>query len=72
MLLNFYQIISISGTSDYFQGSLLTYSNELKMKIAQVSSDNLENFGAVSEQVAIEMAEGGRKTLGVDICISTT
>ncbi|NCA22721.1 MAG: CinA family nicotinamide mononucleotide deamidase-related protein, partial [Crocinitomicaceae bacterium] len=66
------QITSISGASDYFQGSLLTYSNELKMKIAQVSSENLENFGAVSEQVAIEMAEGGRKNLGVDICISTT
>jgi len=66
------QISSISGASDYFQGSLLTYSNKLKVKLAHVSAENIVNFGAVSEQVAIEMAEGGRKNLGVDICISTT
>ena len=67
-----HQICSISGASDYFQGSLLTYSNKLKVKLANVSAENIVNFGAVSEQVAIEMAEGGRKNLGVDVCISTT
>jgi nicotinamide-nucleotide amidase len=66
------QISSISGASDYFQGSLLTYSNKLKVKLAHVSAENIVNFGAVSEQVAREMAEGGRKNLGVDVCISTT
>jgi len=67
-----HQICSISGASDYFQGSLLTYSNKLKVKLAHVSAENIVNFGAVSEQVAREMAEGGRKNLGVDVCISTT
>ncbi|MBU3658555.1 MAG: competence/damage-inducible protein A [Flavobacteriales bacterium] len=66
------QICSISGASDYFQGSLLTYSNKLKVKMAHVAAENIINFGAVSEQVAREMAEGGRKNLGVDVCISTT
>jgi len=66
------KITSISGASYYFQGSLLTYSNKLKVKLAHVSAENIVNFGAVSEQVAIEMAEGGRKILGVDVCISTT
>ena len=66
------QICSISGASDYFMGSLLTYSNDLKHKIVSVSSENLNTFGAVSEEVAKEMASGGKRTLGTDICIATT
>jgi nicotinamide-nucleotide amidase len=65
-------IASISGASAYYQGALLTYSNELKVKIAQVNTDTLTKFGAVSEEVAIEMAANGRKLLGVDYCLSTT
>jgi nicotinamide-nucleotide amidase len=65
-------IASVSGASAYYQGALLTYSNELKMRIAQVSPQTLEQFGAVSEQVAIEMAANGRRILGVDYCLSTT
>ena len=53
-------------------GSLLTYSNDLKQRLANVSEESLNQFGAVSEQVAKEMAEGGRLNLGVDVCISTT
>lgn len=65
-------IVSISGSSNYFQGSFLTYSNELKQKIVAVSKDNLEKFGAVSEQVVKQMAANGREKLGVDYCISTS
>jgi nicotinamide-nucleotide amidase len=65
-------IASISGASAYYQGALLTYSNSLKVKIAQVNNDTLKEFGAVSEEVAIEMAANGRKILGVDFCLSTT
>lgn len=65
-------IASISGASQYYQGALLTYSNELKVKIAKVNQDTLASYGAVSEQVAIEMAANGRKLLGVDYCLSTT
>jgi nicotinamide-nucleotide amidase len=53
-------------------GSLLTYSNSLKISLAHVSPETLEKFGAVSEEVVKEMAIGGRKKLGVDCCISTS
>ncbi len=66
------QICSISGASDYFMGSLLTYSNSLKISLADVSPETLEKFGAVSEEVVKEMAIGGRKKLGLDCCISTS
>lgn len=66
------QICSISGASDYFMGSLLTYSNDLKHKIAGVSQESLAAFGAVSEEVAKEMALGGKTKLETDICIATT
>ena len=65
-------ITEVSGASSYFMGSLLTYSNDLKQRLASVSEESLNQFGAVSEQVAKEMAEGGRLNLGVDVCISTT
>jgi nicotinamide-nucleotide amidase len=65
-------ITEIPGASDYFQGSLVTYSNRLKELIANVQLDTLENFGAVSEQTVSEMAFGGLKKLGVDYCISTS
>lgn len=65
-------IASVSGASAYYQGALLTYSNDLKVKIAQVNAQTLEKYGAVSEQVALEMAANGRRILGVDYCLSTT
>jgi len=42
------------------------------MNLVGVKKETLEKFGAVSEQTAIEMADAGRKILGVDFCISTT
>jgi len=65
-------IAGISGSSAYYQGALLTYSNSLKLKIAKVNTETLAEYGAVSEQVAVEMAANGRKILGVDYCLSTT
>jgi nicotinamide-nucleotide amidase len=65
-------IASVPGASAYYQGALLTYSNELKHRMAQVTQEALMNFGAVSEQVAKEMAENGKRILGVDYCLSTS
>ena len=65
-------ITSVSGSSDYYKGSIISYSNEIKVKLAGVNSDTLEKFGAVSSQVAAEMADGGRRALEVDICIADT
>lgn len=66
------QIVSISGASEYFEGSLLTYSYQLKEELLGISNKTLLNNGAVSEIVALEMAESGLKKLNVDVCISTT
>jgi nicotinamide-nucleotide amidase len=65
-------IVGNAGASHYFTGSFITYSNDQKHRLANVSVDSILNFGAVSEEVAIEMANGAKEKLGVDICISTT
>ena len=65
-------IASVSGASDYFMGSFLTYSNELKMKLVHVDEQNLIDFGAVSQQVVEQMAVNGRKELGTSWCIATS
>ena len=65
-------ITNIPGSSDVFQGTIVSYSNEIKMKIVGVKKTTLEKYGAVSSTVAAEMAAGGRKTLGVKICVADT
>ncbi len=65
-------IVSVAGSSAYFEGSILTYSNALKKKLVHVSTENLDNFGAVSQEVVEQMAINGREILGVDLCISTS
>ena len=66
------QISSIPGASAYYEGALLTYSYKIKTSLAKVPAELIQKEGAVSELVAIQMAENGREILGVDICISTT
>lgn len=62
----------LPGSSVFFKGGFITYSNELKEKLVHVRHDTLLEFGAVSEQTAIEMAIGGRNILDTDYCISIT
>jgi PncC family amidohydrolase len=66
------RITNVPGSSDYFKGSVVAYSNEAKIALLRVKSATIENYGAVSEQTALEMAQGGRKLLDVDICVSDT
>lgn len=66
------QISSIPGASAYYEGALLTYSYKIKTSLAKVPAELIQKEGAVSEPVAIQMAENGREILGADICISTT
>ncbi len=69
----FSSIISeIPGSSDYFKGAVISYSNQAKVNLAGVSKETLEKYGAVSPRVAEEMAYGGRRALDVDICLSDT
>lgn len=65
-------LINYPGISSVFLEGCVTYSNESKMKRLGVKKETLEEFGAVSEQTAIEMAEGVAKGLGANIGISTT
>jgi len=65
-------VTAIPGSSEYYKGSVTAYSNEIKVKIAGVRQETIDRYGAVSTQVAEEMAEGGRKLLGADICLSDT
>jgi len=66
------RITNVPGSSDYFRGSVVAYSNEAKTAVVGVKKATLENHGAVSEQTALEMARGGRRLLNVDICVSDT
>jgi PncC family amidohydrolase len=66
------RITNVPGSSDYFKGSVVAYSNEVKIAVLEVKKATIENYGAVSEQTALEMARGGRKLLDVDVCISDT
>ncbi|HSW56904.1 MAG TPA: nicotinamide-nucleotide amidohydrolase family protein [Dehalococcoidales bacterium] len=65
-------ITDVPGSSDYYQGGIIAYSNESKMKLLGVKRETLDKYGSVSAQVAEEMAAGGCKALGANICISDT
>jgi len=67
-----HRITNVSGSSVYYHGSVTSYSNDIKMKVIGVKQETLEKYGAVSSQVAEEMAQGGRKVLNADICIADT
>ena len=63
-------ITSVPGSSAYFPGTVVSYSNEMKQALLGVKGATLEKFGAVSEETVKEMAEGALKILGVDVSLS--
>ncbi len=65
-------IVQIAGSSSYFKGSIISYSNDLKINLVGVDAESIKLYGAVSEQVVKEMAINGRKLLDVDYCIATS
>jgi len=65
-------ITNVPASSDYYKGSITAYSNETKVKLVGVSEATIQKYGAVSQEVAQEMARGGRKALKVDICLADT
>lgn len=65
-------ITSVPGSSSVYKGAIVSYVNEVKADVLGVERTVLEQDGAVSERCAIEMAEGVRDRLGVDIAISVT
>lgn len=65
-------LTSIAGSSDYFKGSIVSYSNEVKTKLLGVEEDILKNYGAVSRQVVEQMAMGVRKRMDTDYALATS
>ena len=66
------KLVNVPGASNVFMEGVVTYSNEAKMRLLGVRQETLETFGAVSRETAQEMAEGGVKMSGSDICVAIT
>lgn len=65
-------ITSIPGSSQYFKGAVVSYSNEIKSNVLNVSTSNLEKDGAVSESVVLDMVKGVQQLLNVDCAIAVS
>ncbi|MDP1834343.1 MAG: nicotinamide-nucleotide amidohydrolase family protein [Chlamydiales bacterium] len=66
------KLTSQPGSSQYYQGSIIAYSNYLKMRLLAVQQDTLEEEGAVSEETAIEMARGALVATGTEYSLAIT
>jgi PncC family amidohydrolase len=67
-----YALTEISGSSDYFVGGIVSYSNALKERELGVDSATLKTHGAVSAQTCVAMAQGARRRYEADIAVSVT
>jgi PncC family amidohydrolase len=65
-------ITNVPGSSEYFKGGVVAYSNEVKRQLLGVSSDIFSQHGAVSSETALAMASGARKLLQTDLALATT
>lgn len=63
---------AVSGASESFLGAIVAYDNAVKQSALDVTSEALQRYGAVSEEVALQMAAGARKRLNADIALATT
>ena len=66
------RLTDLSGASAVFKGGVVSYTNEVKAGVLGVPQEMLDEFGAVSAQVAQAMAQGARKVLGCDLAVSLT
>ncbi|MCI5742149.1 CinA family protein [Phocaeicola faecicola] len=65
-------ITAIPGSSRFYKGGIIAYANEVKQDLLHVAAASLEQHGAVSEEVVVEMAKGVMETLNVDHAIATS
>jgi nicotinamide-nucleotide amidase len=63
---------NVPGSSNYFKGGIVAYSNEVKQQSLGVHAETLVQHGAVSEETAMEMAAGVRRVLGADLGLAIT
>ena len=67
-----HEITRIAGSSVYFKGSVVAYSNEVKTRVLNVSSETLSGFGAVSRETVLQMVSGVQRLLSSDCAIATS
>lgn len=67
-----HRITSIAGSSSYFLGGIVSYSNAVKRSLLGVPAELLETYGAVSRECALAMAHGARRQIGASIGVSST
>src|SRR3954468_20249986 len=67
-----HRLTNVAGSSSYVMGGVVSYSNEAKMKFLGVKEETLNLYGAVSEQVAVQMVQGARHAFSTDIALSVT
>ena len=67
-----HRVTNVAGSSSVFMGSVVTYSNEAKISCLGVKAETLQQWGAVSEQTAAQMAQGAQERLDLDIALSLT
>ena len=67
-----HRLTNVPGSSTYFLGGVISYSNDMKMKTLGVQENTLQEFGAVSKETATEMAQGARDLFGSDLAIAVT
>ena len=67
-----FKICSVSGSSNYFSGGIVAYSNQSKIRDLGVSQESIQNFTEVSKEVAIQMSEGISDKFNSDFSVSTT
>ena len=65
-------LTSVPGSSGVYKGGIISYTNAVKQSLLGVKAETLESYGAVSEPVACQMAEGARKKLCADYGVSVT
>ena len=66
------KICTIPGSSNYFLGGIVAYSNQSKIRDLGVSEESIQNFTEVSKEVAVQMSEGISKKFNSDFSVSTT
>ena len=66
------EITAVSGASKFYKGGLVTYATEEKARLLGISKKDIEQFGVVSKEIALQMAVNGRDLLDVDVCVSFT
>lgn len=67
-----HEITRVAGSSVYFKGSVVAYSNEVKTRVLNVSSETLSGFGAVSRETVLQMVSGVQRLLSSDCAIATS